>query len=234
MTKEAWDKYTKVSEAKHKLIDWAMEEFSKEKSQIDTKEMGEVIDMIKDLAETEKLCMETCYYETVVEAMKEGSEEYRMGYGRGRMNAWRPDGIIDKPYVDQMSYVEDFVTNDWEDRMGYQGGRSGGRGGSRGSNSGLSGGSRGGSMGSSSGYITYPQDRMMNDDRYGSSYNRYREMRRHYSATNDPMDKEEMSMSAREHLMDTAESIRDIWKDADPDMKRKMKSDLTNLINGLS
>ena len=108
MDKDSYEKYRKICEHKHKLIEWVDAEMSKGKEAIDTKEMGEVIDMIKDLAETEKLCMETCYYESVVEAMEDAGEEYRMGYGgRRRMNARYPDGVINKPYVDQEPYIED-------------------------------------------------------------------------------------------------------------------------------
>ena len=42
-----------ICEMKEKLIDWTKEELSKSKECIDTHEMGEVIDMIKDLFEAE-------------------------------------------------------------------------------------------------------------------------------------------------------------------------------------
>ena len=51
---------------------------------LDTKDCGEVVDMIKDLAEAEKACMEACYYETIVKAMEkadeDGEEDEKMGY----------------------------------------------------------------------------------------------------------------------------------------------------------
>lgn len=48
-------------------------------SNIDTDETGKIIDMIKDLAATERYHAQTCYYYTVVDAMHENSEE-AMGY----------------------------------------------------------------------------------------------------------------------------------------------------------
>lgn len=44
-------------------------------SDIDTDEAGKIIDMIKDLAATERYHAQTCYYRTVVDAMHENSEE---------------------------------------------------------------------------------------------------------------------------------------------------------------
>ena len=42
---------------------------------LDTKDCGEVTDMIKDLAEAEKNCLEACYYEKIIKAMEQ-AEEY--------------------------------------------------------------------------------------------------------------------------------------------------------------
>lgn len=62
---------------------------------MDVKEVGELVDMVKDLAEAEKSCWEASYYRKVTEAM-EGSSGYsssgspanggggNMGYGSSR------------------------------------------------------------------------------------------------------------------------------------------------------
>lgn len=88
----------------------ASTELSKGIDQVNTKEMGEVIDMIKDLSEAEKNKMEACYYKSVIEAMEnaEYGEDYdyegriRRGYsGMGRR------GYEQEPmrmYDDRMSY----------------------------------------------------------------------------------------------------------------------------------
>lgn len=39
-----------------------------------------------------------------------------------------------------------------------------------------------------------------------------------------------MEMYANEHLMDVMGSVREIYKTADPDMRKRMKSDLTKLV----
>lgn len=62
-------------------------------NRMDVKEMGELADIVKDLAAAEESCWEAQYYRTVTEAMEkgEGSSGYggsgggggRMGYGGG-------------------------------------------------------------------------------------------------------------------------------------------------------
>lgn len=66
-----------LNKLKYDLLDAAREEMAKGKERVNTEELGEVIDMIKDLAEAEKCCMEAAYYENVVEAMGD-----RYGYTR--------------------------------------------------------------------------------------------------------------------------------------------------------
>lgn len=56
-------------------------------------QMGQIIDMIKDLSEAEKACLEADYYEAVVDAM---DDDDRYGYDGGRRNrGYR------QPYSDQ-------------------------------------------------------------------------------------------------------------------------------------
>lgn len=55
---------------------------------VDVNRMGEIIDMVKDLAEAEKSCWEAAYYRSVTEAMKDSKSGYstsgmaRQGYGQ--------------------------------------------------------------------------------------------------------------------------------------------------------
>ena len=56
---------------------------------LDTKEAGEVVDMIKDLAEAEAYCWKSLYYETVIEAMKESENEPHYGESRMGYDNWR-------------------------------------------------------------------------------------------------------------------------------------------------
>ena len=54
-------------------------------------QMGQIIDMIKDLAETEKACMEADYYDSVVEAM-DGEDRYGYDPQGGRSGVGRSSG----------------------------------------------------------------------------------------------------------------------------------------------
>lgn len=84
------DKLKDVSEIKHRLVDWVKTESVKGFNNAEEVEiMGEVVDMIKDLASAEKDCMEACYYETVTEAMSGGEESERMGFDRWRYASGR-------------------------------------------------------------------------------------------------------------------------------------------------
>ena len=82
-------------------------------NRIDTKEMGELADIVKDLAAAEESCWEAQYYRTVTEAMESGggSQGYgsmggrgydsmgdggRRGYGGGRMGHSDPMETIRK------------------------------------------------------------------------------------------------------------------------------------------
>lgn len=82
------EKLKELNEVKHSLIDAVKMEVAKGVQNIDAEELGEVIDMIKDLAEAEKACMEACYYENVTEAMSEDGEG-RMGYDGWRYSSGR-------------------------------------------------------------------------------------------------------------------------------------------------
>lgn len=85
----------------------------------DTKEVGEVVDMIKDLAEAEKYCYEACYYKSVIEAMEEGEDD-RYGYSRPRTN-YRMSGsghMGYKPMIDQEPYIDGYLHDpNFKDRM---------------------------------------------------------------------------------------------------------------------
>ena len=47
-------------------------------------------------------------------------------------------------------------------------------------------------------------------------------------------DKEEMNRHVREHIANTLESIRTIWSSSDPELKKRMKTDLTALVGELT
>lgn len=240
MHEEMKDKMREISELKEKLVDSFKVEMARGVAEVDTHEAGEVVDMIKDLAETEKLCYEACYYETVIEAMDGGDEDdwddERMGYnpnrgadgrytsgrsgrggmrGRGRMGYKKP--IMYKPYMDEYPYIQDWLDDPDEFRrhmtMGYRGNEP-----------------------MRSGEMDMPREHRdgREDDRYGRAYSKYQEARRHYTKTQSPEDREMMRQSANEHVADMMVTVREMWAGADPEMKKQMKSDLSKLVGEMN
>lgn len=174
-------KMAELHELKSQLMACAQAEFAKGLDNVSTDEAGEVIDMIKDLAQAEKYCREAYYYQLVSEAMEDGEKSPSGRYGYSP----RKPRIHHKPYVDQMPYVEEYL-----DREG--------------------------------------------DDRYGRAYNEWKESRRYYTQTNSPRYREDMDAHAAEHIGDTMATIREIWKNADPELRKRMKSDFTTLVNEMN
>ena len=178
-----------------------------------------------------------------IEAMDEAEQEEkfmgRMGYrgraangrfvhrpGRGRSAGYTPylhmmdDGMDDYDMYDDMPYPMTGY------RMGYtDGNRSGNMGNS--SSSGSYSGNYGGGN-SRSGY-----EGMRQPSRYGESYDRYSDRRRHYHETKDAESKKQMDDSMKEYMSDISENLRDMWKDADPTLRQTMKADLTKMVQQL-
>ena len=115
----------------------ASTELAKGSDKVDTKEFGEVVDMIKDLTEAEKNKWQSCYYKSIVEAMENseygedynwaGPDEDRMGYGRGRMGYNRQRDSRGRYAYGGREMMEDPRYIDYiNGRMGYSNGAYGG------------------------------------------------------------------------------------------------------------
>lgn len=109
-------KMKELAEAKGALISAFKSQMSNIET-ADTKELGEVADIIKDLAAAEKYCYESCYYKTVIEAMEKGDDD-RYGYSTPKGN-YRMSGRMGyKPYMDQEPYVDAYLNDpNFRDRM---------------------------------------------------------------------------------------------------------------------
>lgn len=110
----------------------ASTELSKGVENVNTKEMGEVVDMIKDLTEAEKNKMEACYYKSIIEAMEDSEygEDYdwegrKRGYSRSGMSGMSRSNrrSYEQP---MMMYEDDRMRNYSDGRMGYSNGAYGG------------------------------------------------------------------------------------------------------------
>ena len=200
------EKYNDICALKHNLLHYVMGQTSAGMSGNpgEVAILGEYIDMIKDLAEAEKECQEACYYESVVEVMENSDMGYdRMGYTPRRTKTGRYKSQPDRSRMDRMD------DGDMDGRRGYD--------------------PYGG-----------PYTRMMldndrdewddEDEQYGKSYNRFRKAKRHYTKTHSEADKQKMKDASNQHMVETVATLREMWDDADPDLRKRMKADLTNLM----
>lgn len=217
-----------ISSMKKQLVDCLKSEFSKGMECIDAKEAGEVTDMIKDLAEAERNCYEACYYKSIVEAMDDVQND-RFGYNPNRYSTGRyaPTGRGVRGYrpyedLDMIdAWAKDLDDMGTRYRMGYNaGGRSGVK---------MSDGTRSG--GDSMIDPDMYQEHYGRDSRYGDAYNKYRSSRKHYTETKSAADKMEMDEHANEHINDTIATMKEIYKSADPDMRKRMKENIQKLVS---
>ena len=106
-----------IKEIKEIVAEQAYEQLKHNLDKVDTKELGEVIDMIKDTAEA-------CYYTSVVEAMEKAEEEAKENgqtvYYTERYLPYYPRYTDDRLYTDGHRRVDDN-----SDRRYAEGGNSG-------------------------------------------------------------------------------------------------------------
>ena len=72
------------------------------------------------------------------------------------------------------------------------------------------------------------------DEHYGRPYNEFKKARKHYTETHSERDKAEMKEHANQHIMNSINSIHEIWDASDPDIKQQIRTDLTNMINAMN
>mgnify|MGYP002795738328 FL=1 len=177
-----------------------------------------------------------------IEAMDEAEQEEkfygRMGYrgraangrfvhrsGRGRSAGYTPypylhmmeDDMDDYDMYDEMPYPMTGY------RMGYTGGNRGGNMGNSSSSDSYSGNYGGGN--SRSGY-----EGMRQPSRYGESYDRYSDRRRHYHESGDADSKKKMEDSIGEVFDDMENVVQDVWKEMTPEQKQKYKARMTQMV----
>ena len=178
-----------------------------------------------------------------IEAMDEAEQEEkfygRMGYrgraangrfvhrsGRGRSAGYTPYLHMMDDGMDEYDMYDDIPYPMTGYRMGYTDGNRGGNMGNSSSSGSYSGNYGGGN--SRSGY-----EGMRQPSRYGESYDRYSDRRRHYHETKDADSKKQMDDSMKEYMSDISENLREMWKDADPTLRQTMKADLTKMVQQL-
>ena len=200
----------------------------------------EELDELKDWACVMKDLTEYDINKRGIEAMDEAEQEEkfmgRMGYrgrarngrfvhrsGRGRSAGYAPylhmmeDGMDDYDMYDEMPYPMTGY------RMGYTDGNRGGNMGNSSSSGSYSGNYGGGN--SRSGY-----EGMRQPSRYGESYDRYSDRRRHYHESGDADSKKKMEDSIGEVFDDMENVVQDVWKEMTPEQKQKYKARMTQMV----
>ena len=198
---------------------------------------------LKDCMEIVKcaVCADKDY--RIVEAMDEAEEEEkfmgRMGYrgraangrfvhrsGRGRSAGYTPylhmmeDGMDDYDMYGEMPYPMTGY------RMGYTDGNRGGNMGNSSSSGSYSGNYGGGN--SRSGY-----EAMRQPSRYGESYDRYKDSRRHYTENPTPEYQQKMKENADDVFDDIEELAKKMYSEADANDKAKFKQKMTQLVQNM-
>ena len=199
-------------------------------------------DDLKDCMEIVKcaVCADKDY--RIVEAMDEAEEEEkymgRMGYrGRARNGRFvhrsgrgRSAGYTPYPYLhmmeddmDEYGMYDEIPYPMTGYRMGYTDGNRGGNMGNSSSSGSYSGNYGGGN--SRSGY-----ESMRQPSRYGESYDRYSDRRRHYHESGDADSKKKMEDSIGEVFDDMENVVQDVWKEMTPEQKQKYKTRMTQMV----
>ena len=203
----------------------------------------EELDELKDWACVMKDLTEYDINKRGIEAMDEAEEEEkfmgRMGYrgrarngrfvhrsGRGRSAGYTPylhmmdDGMDDYDMYDEMPYPMTGY------RMGYTDGNRGGNMGNSSSSGSYSGNYGGGN--SRSGY-----EGMRQPSRYGESYDRYKDSRRHYTENPTPEYQQKMKENADDVFDDIEELAKKMYSEADANDKAKFKQKMTQLVQNM-
>lgn len=177
---------------------------------VDAKELGEVIDMIKDLEEA-------IYYCTIVEAMEHKDKENSNGHSEKTMYYVPMTYYRDMDKSNGRMYYDDGMYN--YNRMYYNGGSNGG--------SSSSGSMSGGNSGGSRGYQEreyYPYD--MRDVREGRSPM----SRKSYMETKEMHhDKSKQLQELEKYTQELTTDIVDMIKDATPEEKQLLQRKLQTL-----
>ena len=219
-----------------KLMDSVNHELDKGIENVDTKELGEAIDMIKDLYEAKKEMYEACYYKQIMEAMEEHDfedeeeimDEGRRGYrgqprsesgrfmsrgdgrrsnrGRGGRRGYEPEMMMYDEDWEEMERMRDMDRN--VGRMSYSGGGMSGQ---------SSNGNTGGQMSS----------RMQRDNREGRSG----EARRGYMESKEMgKDKGEKMKELENYMKELSSDVSEMISDASPEEKTMLKQKMSMLM----
>lgn len=240
-----------------KLMDSINHELDKGIENVDTKELGEAIDMVKDLYEAKKEMYEACYYKQIMEAMEEhdfedeeeimddGRRGYRgqprsesgrfMSRGDGRRSNRGRGGR--RGYEDEMydtmtpemyrEHDPEYYRDLDRESLNRMYYSSGNMGGS--SSSGMSSGSMGSQVGQSSGGSS-GGSRGYSESRYENAKRGYKETKEmHKSGSSD--DKQANMKELEKYMKELSEDMTELLADMDASEKQMVRSKLQTLAS---
>lgn len=181
-------------------------------SKVDAKELGEAVDMIKDLAEA-------IYYCTITESMEKSEEIKNQGGGQTNINYYTTPA----PNYNRM-YYPNWNYRDMERASGYMYYNDGGNTSSGGMNSN---GSNGSNSGNTSYYTQMPYE-MRRDPREGRAALR-RKMYMEGKEVN--RDKNSQLKELEAYLQELSSDIAEMIKDASPEERTTLHQKMTMLAN---
>lgn len=229
MGKELKEKYERVCAIKDRAIGLVESQLNGNIENVDAKELGEVVDIAKDMAEIMKLSEEACYYHKISEAMDEASDEdkkYYMGkYMPETQMYYTPIGTYARMrdsrgryMYTEPKYMDDRFDDSYRDRMYYS---------SMGSSSNSN--QNGSSTNSSGGRMNYTDS--MRDYREGRSpiaRRTYMEMKEHGE------DKEKTTKELEKYMNELGEDMAEMISSMDASEKTMLKQKLATLASKIA
>ena len=208
-------------------------ELDKGIEQADAKELGEAVDMLKDLYEAKEKMIKGCYYKYIMEAMEKGEEEEGEGeekrYYRGQPRSKTTGRYMRRG---RRGYEEMMPDEDWEemermrdmdketmDRMYYSEGMQGGYS----SSSGMGGQSYSGNSGGQRDY---------REGRSGQSRRGYMEAKETHG--NSPEDKKMKMQELEKYMQELSGDITEMIGDASPEEKNLLRNKLQTLTSKIN
>lgn len=213
----------RIKDLKKCLLGWAECEVKEGMQGANLEALGEVIDMVKDLAETEEKCMKAAYYSTIMEGMQ-GAEDHahRMGYDHWRYAS--TGEFAPKGHGTYQGYRPMMTEEEWRGRYpyGYSDDRIKIAGTYR------SGGDRDHVYG-------YNNMRPMYDwSEKGMFYDDWKDAKRHYHESGKKEDLLKMNQKMGDNLANIIEQLREMSEEAAPELRKELKSEIAILMEDIS
>lgn len=214
-----------MCKVKGTLMEWIKLEIEegREAAGCHIEQIGELVDMVKDLSDAEEKCMKKKYYEMLICDLMLGDEDMqevgRMGYdnwryasgkfaptGHGHRSGYMPSWPHNIDFRNPVHMEDDMAMHDgdirhrepyYSDRMGYP---------------------------------TTNRDMAHQNTKEENAYDKYLKSRRHYHESKDAGASMEMNRHIEEASMEALDGIREMWKDGSPETRKKIKNGLSSLM----